>query len=357
MQVDFKEYVQLLEHLIATPSISGQEDKTAIIIHDFLAGKSIPVKQLKNNIIARNKHFDPAKPTILLNSHHDTVKPNSSWKKDPFTPVVVDGKMFGLGSNDAGGPLASLIAAFVHNYDRENLSYNLIIAATAEEETSGAHGIISVLPELPEIEFAIVGEPTCLDMAVAEKGLMVLDCIAHGKSGHAARNEGDNAIYKAMEAIRWFKEYKFEKVSAMLGEIKMTVTMIEAGTQHNVVPDACRFVVDIRSTDVLSNDEVLAIIKNAVQCEVIPRSLRLQPSGLPEGHVLYQCAKDLKIKTYGSPTLSDQALMAFPSVKIGPGDSARSHTADEYLELKELEAGIESYIKMLDYLNNPAVND
>lgn len=356
METDFKEYVRLLEDLIATPSFSGEEEKTAGIIHDFFRSKSIDVRQIKNNIVAYNQHFDPEKPTILLNSHHDTVKPNSSWKKDPFTPVVVDGRLYGLGSNDAGGPLVALMAAFIHNFTNDQLAFNLVLAATAEEETSGRNGVMAVLPELPPIDFAIVGEPTSLDMAVAEKGLMVLDCIAHGKSGHAARNEGDNAIYRALDDIVWFRDYRFGQVSAMLGEIKMTVTMIESGTQHNVVPDNCRFVVDIRSTDVLSNDEILEIIKENVRCEVIPRSLRLQPSGLPENHLLYQCAKDLKIKTYGSPTISDQALMSFPSVKIGPGDSARSHTADEYLELKELEDGIDLYIRLLETINRHVKN-
>lgn len=356
METDFKEYVRLLEDLIATPSFSGEEEKTAGIIHDFFRSKSIEVRQIKNNIVAYNQYFDPEKPTILLNSHHDTVKPNSSWKKDPLTPIVVDGRLYGLGSNDAGGPLVALMAAFMHNYTNDQLAFNLALATTAEEETSGRNGIMAVLPELPPIDFAIVGEPTSLDMAVAEKGLMVLDCIAHGKSGHAARNEGDNAIYRALDDIVWFRDYRFGQVSAMLGEIKMTVTMIESGTQHNVVPDNCRFVVDIRSTDVLSNDEILEIIRENVRCEVIPRSLRLQPSGLPENHLLYKCAKDLKVKTYGSPTISDQALMSFPSVKIGPGDSARSHTADEYLELKELEDGIDLYIRLLEAINRRVKN-
>ncbi len=342
-----RDYIQLLERLIETPSFSREEDKTAQIISEFFHSKSINTLQFKNNIIAKNKAFNPAKPTILLNSHHDTVKPGASWKKDPFTPIVVDGKLFGLGSNDAGAPLVALIAAFVHFYESKNLKYNLIFSATAEEEISGKDGVELVLPELGPIEFAIVGEPTGLKMAVAEKGLMVLDCLAKGKGGHAARQEGDNAIYKAIRDIDWFQNYKFDKTSDILGDVRMSVTMINAGSQHNVVPDECRFVVDIRSTDAYNNEEILTIIKQHVACEVVPRSTRLQPSGLDDGHLLVDVAKKLNIETFGSPTLSDQALMPFPSVKIGPGDSARSHTADEYIYLKEIEDGIQIYINLL----------
>ncbi len=350
MKTTPEEYIELLQNLIATPSPSGEEDKTAALLQDFFQSRSIEVQRIKNNIIVKNKYFDQGKPTILLNSHHDTVKPNTSWKKDPFTPVVLDGKLYGLGSNDAAGSLVSLIAAFMHFYDSKDLRYNIVLAASAEEETSGKDGIERILPELGNIDFAIVGEPTMLEMAVAEKGLMVLDCVARGKSGHAAREEGENAIYKAVDDIRWFQEYRFDKSSVMLGDVKMSVTVINAGSQHNVVPDECRFVVDVRSTDAYTNDEVLAIICEHVKCEVTPRSFRLQPSGLQEGHLLFDCAKDLKIKTYGSPTLSDQAFMSFPSIKIGPGDSARSHTADEYIELSEISEGIKMFKKILDYL-------
>jgi len=342
-----EEYIGLLENLIATPSFSREEDKTASIIEYFFHAKSIDSQRIQNNVIARSKYFDENKPTILLNSHHDTVKPNTSWKKDPFTPVVVDGKLYGLGSNDAGGCLVSLMATFINFYDQEELKYNLILAATAEEEISGKYGVEFVLPKLGKIEVAIVGEPTSLQMAVAEKGLMVLDCFAKGQSGHAARDEGVNAIYKAMKDIAWFQNYKFDKSSEMLGDIKMSVTMINAGTQHNVVPDQCLFVVDVRSTNAYSNDEILDVINEKVSCEVIPRSTRLQPSGLPEDHILIKCAEELKLKTYGSPTLSDQALMPFPSIKIGPGDSARSHTADEYIGVQEIKDGIELYKKLL----------
>ncbi|MCK5372043.1 MAG: M20 family metallo-hydrolase [Cyclobacteriaceae bacterium] len=350
MKIPQEVYIELLEKLIETPSLSREEDKTATIIEDFLNSKSIATQRIENNIIARNKEFDESKPTILLNSHHDTVKPNSSWKKDPFTPVVVDGKFYGLGSNDAGGPLISLIAAFVNVYDKKDLKYNLVLAVSAEEEISGKNGIELILPDLGKIDFAIVGEPTQLHMSIAEKGLMVLDCIVKGNSGHAARDEGENAIYKALDDIGWFQNYQFDKTSDMLGDIKMSVTVINAGTQHNVVPDECHFIVDVRSTDVYTNDEILTIIKDNVKCGVTARSTRLQPSGLPEDHVLRDCAKTLKIKTYGSPTLSDQALMPFPSIKIGPGDSARSHTADEYIGIQEIWDGIKMYNKLLKKL-------
>lgn len=343
-------YIDLLKHLIETPSISRDEHQTADIIHVFFASKSIDAQRVLNNVIVRNKHFDANKPSILLNSHHDTVKPNTSWTLDPNTPIVEKGKLFGLGSNDAGGCLVSLIAAFVHFYDQENLNFNLILVASAEEEISGKNGIELILPQLGEIDFAIVGEPTLLNMAVAEKGLIVLDCINKGKSGHAARDEGENAIYKAIDDINWFRSYQFKKTSAMLGDVKMSVTVVNSGTQHNVVPDACHFVVDVRSTNVYSNNEILEIIKDHVSCEVKARSTRLQPSGVPEGHILRKLATDMGVETYGSPTLSDQALMPFPSVKIGPGDSARSHTADEYIGIDEIEKGIEFYFNLLNKL-------
>jgi acetylornithine deacetylase len=347
LEVRTEAYINLLKSLIATSSLSREEDKTSDIINNFLSSKSIETLCIKNNVIAKNLHFDASKPSILLNSHHDTVKPNASWTKDPFNPIIENGKLYGLGSNDAGGCLVSMMAAFVHFYNQQNLNFNLILAASTEEEISGKNGIELALTQLGEIDFAIVGEPTLLKMAIAEKGLMVLDCFAKGKSGHAARDEGENAIYNAIEDINWIRNYKFDQTSEMLGDIKMSVTMVKAGSQHNVVPDACHFVVDVRSTDAYSNDDILAIIKEHVKCEVKSRSTRLQPSGIPDGHILQQSASTLGIETYGSPTLSDQALMSFPSVKIGPGDSARSHTADEYIGLNEIEAGIELYIKLL----------
>ena len=350
MTVAIDEYIALLKDLIATPSFSREEDKTASIIEKFLQNHTVETLRIKNNIIAKSRFYDPDKPTMLLNSHHDTVKPNSSWTKDPFTPEEVSGKLYGLGSNDAGGSLVSLMAAFMNFYDQADCRYNLIFVASAEEEISGRNGIEQVLPELGEIEFAIVGEPTSLNMSIAEKGLMVLDCTANGKPGHAAREEGENAIYKAIHDINWFQNYKFDRRSEMLGDIKMSVTVINAGSQHNVVPDKCKFVVDVRSTDAYSNDEILDMIRQHVSCEVMARSTRLQPSGLPKDHILLKCASELELQTYGSPTLSDQALMPFPSVKIGPGDSSHSHSADEYIGMREIEDGIELYNKLLNKL-------
>ena len=342
-----EEYITLLEKLIATSSFSKEEDLTADIIANFFEDKDVKVDRTKNNVIVRNQAFDETKPTILLNSHHDTVKPNSSWRKDPFTPVVFEGRLYGLGSNDAGGCLISLISAFIYFHKATELKYNLVLAATAEEEISGKNGIEMILPALDPIVFAIVGEPTQLQMAIAEKGLMVLDCTAEGISGHAARNEGDNAIYNSIKDIEWFRTYEFDQISDTLGPVKMTVTQIQAGSQHNVVPDECRFVVDVRSTDAYTNEELLQIIQNKVTSTVVPRSTRLQSSGIPSDHSILQIAETLDIPTFGSPTLSDQALMPFPSVKIGPGDSARSHTADEFIYLDEIHSGIELYIQLL----------
>jgi acetylornithine deacetylase len=345
-------YIKLLSDLISTPSPSGREDKSARLLLDFLHAHEIKTERHKNNIIAKNEHFSGQKPTILLNSHHDTVAPNTSWTKDPFTPVVVQKKLYGLGSNDAGASLVALIATFKHFYRHTDLPYNLILALTAEEENSGKYGIASLLPHLGPIDFAIVGEPTKMKMAVAEKGLMVLDCTVRGTAGHAARSEGKNAIYVAMADIDWFQNHQFSKASTVLGPVKMTVTMINAGTQHNVVPDECRFVVDVRSTDTYTNTELLQIIRDHVHCEVTPRSTRLEPSGLPEKHILKDCAELLGIDMFGSPTLSDQALMPFPSVKIGPGDSARSHTADEFIGLEEIDEGIDGYGRLLHQILN-----
>jgi acetylornithine deacetylase len=283
-----------------------------------------------------------------LNSHHDTVKPNAGYTLDPFSPIEKDGKLYGLGSNDAGGALTSLIATFLYFYEMPNLAYNIVLAATAEEEISGKNGIACILPELGNLEFAIVGEPTLMQLAVAEKGLMVIDCISHGKSGHAAREEGENAIYKAMNDIVWFRTYRFPKVSEWLGKVKMSVTIIQAGTQHNVVPDTCKFTVDVRVTDCYRNEEIIEIIKENVKCEVVPRSVRLTPSSISMSHPIVQMGLQLGRKPYGSPTTSDQALLNIPSLKLGPGDSARSHTADEFIYLHEIEAGITLYVKMLE---------
>lgn len=342
--------IQLLKKLISIPSFSRNEDKTASAISEYLESHGALVSRAGNNVWAKNKYFDAAKSTILLNSHHDTVKPNSGYKRDPFHAEIVDGKLFGLGSNDAGGPLVSLIATFLHFYDRSDLKYNIVLAATAEEEISGTGGIESIWPALPAIDFAIVGEPTLCQMAVAEKGLMVLDCISKGVSGHAAREEGVNAIYTAVKDIEWFRTFRFPKVSGSLGEMKMTVTIVNAGSQHNVVPAECKFTVDVRVTDAYALEETLEIIKQHVACEAIPRSMRLRPSGIAPDHPLVKSANKLGVKKYGSPTTSDQALIPVPSVKIGPGDSARSHTADEFIYVDEVKLGIQTYIDLLNNL-------
>jgi acetylornithine deacetylase len=304
-----------------------------------------------NNIWARNKYFDNSKPTILLNSHHDTVKPNKGYTLDPFTPIEKDGKLFGLGSNDAGGPLVSLIAAFLYYYDQPGLKYNLVLAASAEEEISGHNGIEALLPRMDKIDFGIVGEPTQMEMAVAEKGLMVLDCVAHGKAGHAAREEGENALYKALEDIQWFRTWKFDRVSSLLGPVKMSVTVIETENKaHNVVPAQCRFVVDTRVNELYTFEEILACIRANVQSEVTPRSTRMRSSSIPLDHPVVQAGIQLGRGYYGSPTTSDKALMNFPTLKMGPGDSARSHTANEYIYLDEIKEGISIYVQLLDAL-------
>ncbi|MFQ5446701.1 MAG: M20 family metallo-hydrolase [Saprospiraceae bacterium] len=344
-----KEAVTLLKKLIEIPSFSKEEARTADLLEKTLSAKGVAVHRLKNNVWARNAHFDSAKPTLLLNSHHDTVKPCNGWTTDPFKANEIDGKITGLGSNDAGASLVCQLHTFLEVYDKA-LPFNVILAATAEEEISGKNGIELLLPHLGENDFAIVGEPTGMGMAVAEKGLLVLDCTAHGKAGHAARDEGENAIYIAMQDIGWLRQYRFPNVSETLGEVKMTVTCISAGSQHNVVPDRCNFTIDIRTTDCYSNEEVLAILKKNLRSEVKARSTRLNASGVPAGHPILGVAKKLGLRTFGSPTLSDQALMPFPSVKTGPGNPARSHTADEFVFAKEIEKGIEVYLNIINSL-------
>lgn len=339
--------IQLLKSLIETPSFSGEEDQTASLITLWLAEKGIQTERRQNNIIARNLYFDPAKPTILLNSHHDTVKPNTAYTRHPFAASVEGNTLYGLGSNDAGGPLVALLATFVWFYNRKDLKYNFIIVASAEEENSGPNGLNSVLPHLPEIDFAIVGEPTQMHLAIAEKGLLVLDCYAHGQAGHAAHGLGENAIYIAVKAIDWFRTFEFPKVSETLGKMRMTVTQIEAGNQHNVIPATCKFVVDVRVTDAYSNAEVLEIIKQHVDVEVQARSLRLNSSSIPQTHPIVQAGIAIGRQTYGSPTLSDQAVLSCPSLKLGPGDSHRSHSADEYILLSEIEEAVALYTKLL----------
>ncbi len=341
--------IDLLKQLISTPSFSKQENAVADLLQREMELLGHAVYRKDNNLWLLSAGFDLEKPTILLNSHIDTVKPVSGWTLDPHSPIEKDGKLYGLGSNDAGASLVSLLETFTV-LTQKGQPYNLIFAATAEEEISGTNGIESLLKELPKIEVAIVGEPTGMQMAVAEKGLMVLDCTVTGKAGHAARNEGDNAIYKALPYLEWFKNYRFSKISDELGDVKMSVTMIHAGTQHNVVPDICSFVVDVRSNEHYTNEELLLEIQNNVHCEVKARSTRLNGSSIDKNHPLVQRGSALGLTTIGSPTLSDQALMPFPSLKIGPGDSARSHTADEFIYLNEIEEAVKVYVKLLDGL-------
>lgn len=342
-----EEATSLLKQLIALPSFSKEENDTADLLCRFFHERDVAYERLGNNVWAYNKYRDDSKPSILLNSHHDTVKPNSGYTKDPFVPTVTEGKLYGLGSNDAGGCLVSLIAAFLYYYEQQDLHYNICLLASAEEEISGKNGVEAAIKHIGVMDFAVVGEPTLLQMAVAEKGLMVLDCEAVGIAGHAAREEGENAIYKAMEAINWFRTFQFPKVSSHLGPVKMSVTVVNGGTQHNVVPASCTFVVDVRTTDVYNNQEVLDIIKQHVFIKVTPRSTRLNPSTIELDHPIVQSGISLGAKTFGSPTMSDQALLPVPSVKLGPGDSARSHSADEYIFLTEIEQGVAFYINLL----------
>lgn len=344
-----KEAIDLLKTLISIPSFSREEDRTAQILEDFLQRKNISIHRIKNNICSKNLYFDPAKPTILLNSHHDTVKPNKGYTNEPFNPFEHNGKLFGLGSNDAGGCLVSLLATFIYYYDRKEMPYNIIFVASAEEEISGHDGIELVLPSLPTIAFGIVGEPTLLEMAIAERGLMVLDVVSVGKAGHAAREEGENALYKILPDLGWFRNYQFEKVSELLGKVKMSVTVIETDNkQHNVVPSSCKMVVDLRVNELYTFEEVLETIQQNVQSTVTPRSLRMRSTGIALDHVLVKAGLAMGKGYYGSVTTSDKALMPFPTLKMGPGDSARSHTADEFIFLNEIEEGVSTYIQLIE---------
>ncbi|RDY59434.1 M20 family metallo-hydrolase [Flagellimonas nanhaiensis] len=344
--------IELLQELIATPSFSGEEDKTGNAIETWLQDFGVKTNRQYNNIYAFNKHFDERKPTLLLNSHHDTVKPNSAYTKDPFHPHLEDGKLYGLGSNDAGGCLVSLLATFVHFYEQENLSHNIIMAATGEEEDAGAKSLTALLPILPKIDVAIVGEPTLMDLAIAEKGLIVFDAVVEGTPSHAAHPNNNNSIYNTIEVLKWFKEYSFEKVSNVLGEVKLTVTQINAGNQHNVVPAQVDLVVDVRVNDCYSNKEIADILNSEAPCKMTPRSLRLNSSAIDPDHSLVQSGTALGRKTYGSPTLSDQAALSCQSVKLGPGDSTRSHSADEFIFVNEIEEGIDLYIQILQQFLN-----
>lgn len=342
--------IQLLIELIKTPSLSRDEAQAAVVIRRFLDANEIPYEAKLNNTLCRNRYWDDSKPVVLLNSHIDTVKPVDGWTVDPFGAILDSDKLTGLGSNDAGGPLVSLLATFLYFYDQPQLPFNLLFAATAEEESSGQNGVAILQEEFANVDFALVGEPTQMQLAVAEKGLVVFDCVAHGKAGHAARNEGVNAIYLAMEDIEKVTQFKFDRISPLLGAVKMTVTQIEAGFQHNVVPDTCKFVMDVRTNECYKNEEIVEIVSDLLKSTVKPRSLRLNSSGISIEHPFVKRAQSLGIECYGSPTLSDQSLMTCQSVKMGPGDSARSHTANEYIFLNEIRDGVRTYIRMLDGL-------
>lgn len=341
--------VDLLRRLIATPSVSRDEAAAADIMEEALTAYGLSPRREANNVWAICPDFDGDKPTLLLNAHIDTVKPVNSWTRNPFSPDIEDGTLYGLGSNDCGGGLVALLQAFRHLCTAER-TYNVIYLASAEEEVSGKNGISRALPLLPKIDLAIVGEPTAMQPATAEKGLMVIDAVAHGVSGHAARNEGVNAIYVAMDDINWLRSYQFDKVSPLLGPVKTTVTVINAGTQHNVVPDECRFTIDVRTNEHYRNEDVFEFLKTKMKSGLTARSFRLSSSGIPSGHPLVRRCIEMGMTPFGSPTLSDQALMPFPSLKLGPGDSSRSHSADEFIRIKEIDGAINTYIRLLDGL-------
>ncbi len=348
MNVDFLygKALELLQDLIKIPSFSGEEDQTAQCIFNWLQEMGVNVQRDKNNVWAVNHFFDASKPSILLNSHHDTVKPNKGYTKDPFTPEIADGKLFGLGSNDAGGPLVTLASLFVHFYNQSDLKYNLILALTAEEENSGDNGLDYLKTILPPIEFAVIGEPTEMKMAIAEKGLLVIDGYATGVSGHAAHENTVNALYKAIDDINWIRNYEFSKVSPLLGKVKMSVTQINAGNQHNVVPAECHFVVDVRVNELYQNKEIFDFLQQNTQSHLEARSFKLNSSYISSEHPVVKSWKTFEGETYGSPTCSDQAVLNVPSFKMGPGNSLRSHSADEFIYLNEIKEGIEKYIQL-----------
>ena len=343
--------LELLKELISIKSFSFKEDKTADKIEKWLNKKGIITKRSVNNIIAFNKYYDKKKPNILLNSHHDTVEPNSAYTIDPYHPIIKDDKLYGLGSNDAGGALVSLITTFVSFYNDKDLNYNIILLASAEEESSGNNGIISIMPELPKINLAIIGEPTLMNIAIAEKGLIVFDLIVKGTSSHAAHINIDNPIYKCMRTIEKISKIKFDKKSKNLGDVKLTVTQINAGVQHNVVPSDVRIVLDVRVNDKYSNEEIFKYLNKVLDCEVVPRNLDLNSSSISEGHKIIKAGDNLGFKKYGSPTLSDQAKIDCDSIKLGPGDSLRSHTADEFIYVNEINDGIKKYIELINEYN------
>lgn len=338
----------LLKKLVETESFSKMEDKAADIIESYFKSMQIFPCRVGNNLIVKNLHFDDGKETILLNSHIDTVKPNNGYTRNPFEAVIKDGKLYGLGSNDAGGALVALCHAFLKFYDVPHMNYNLAFIASAEEEISGGGGLSEALKSIDfDVDYAIVGEPTRMNMAIAEKGLLVLDCIAHGEAAHAAYDLGTNAIYKAVKDIEFIQNYKFEKVSPLLGPVKMTVTIINAGTQHNVIPDKCQFVVDIRINELYTHAEILSFLRDNLASEIMPRSMKFKSSSIPEDNFLVQSGIKMGLETYGSPTCSDQIHLSCPSLKMGPGDSHRSHIADEFIYLNEIEKAIDIYTELL----------
>lgn len=341
--------IGLLQQLIAIPSFSSEESDTAVCIQQWLESQNIPTRRSGNNIIAQNAHFDPGKPTLLLNSHHDTVRPNAGYSRDPFEPKIEDGKLYGLGSNDAGGPLVSLLASFAHFYAIPDLSHNLIIVASGEEENSGPNGLRQVIKELPNIAVAIVGEPTLMQLAIAEKGLVVFDAVVQGNSSHAAHPNDQNPIYKCIEVLDWFQNFRFDRVSDTLGSVKTTVTQIHAGSQHNVVPAKVDLVIDVRVNDKYTNQEIAAIFDEKAPCQMKARTLRHASSSIDPNHPLVEAGVRLGRSCYGSPTLSDQAVLTCPSLKLGPGDSTRSHTADEFIHIEEIHEGVSIYIDMLEH--------
>tara|TARA_R110002051_G_scaffold298457_4_gene365303 strand:+ start:8426 stop:9490 length:1065 start_codon:yes stop_codon:yes gene_type:complete len=339
--------IELLKQLISIPSFSKEEDKTAEAIQDWFTFFGIPFSRENNNVFAKNKYWDDSKPTLLLNSHHDTVRPNQAYTKDPFQPHIEDGKLYGLGSNDAGGCLVSLLATFSHFYALENLNHNILMVASAEEENAGTNSLRGLLPNLPKIDVAIVGEPTLMNLAIAEKGLVVFDAVVKGTPSHAAHPNTDNSIYNTIEVLQWFKNYTFERTSEALGDVKLTVTQINAGSEHNVVPSQVNLVIDVRVNDSYTNKEIADLLKTEAPCELKERSLRLNSSSINKNHLLVQSGIALGRSTYGSPTLSDQAALTCQSLKLGPGDSTRSHSADEFIYVHEIEEGIDLYIKIL----------
>ena len=347
----FDDAIQLLSQLIATPSISREEGAAADVLTTYLQAKKLSFRRVGNNLLCIPANFDEQKPSLLLNAHIDTVKPVAGWTRDPFAPTIEGDCLYGLGSNDCGGGLMALLMAYQQLIVKEQ-SYNLLYLASCEEEISGKNGLELMQPELEKlnVQLALVGEPTGMQPAIAEKGLMVIDGTAQGKSGHAARDEGVNAIYEALPDLAWFRNHCFSKTSPLLGEVKMTVTQINAGTQHNVVPDTCTFVVDVRSNELYTNEELFAEIQAAVKSKLKARSFRLSSSHIVPTHPLVLRAIELGRMPFGSPTLSDQALMRFPSLKMGPGRSERSHTANEYILLSEIKEGIEMYVSLLNGL-------